>query len=190
VVAAITTPASVLMSRPVAWTILGIGLLGAAFLVISALIDRLHQNRLAAAANQEPSVTEQNDQPHTVVQSFNQQGGVTTGTYINNGPPPPTFDPRPVAENDRRSDGYHTILVGTVTSQFPAHRLEVVARAPSIRKVSLRPIDMFAIMNVLERSGEGVAAAGFDSPRGRVEIDIVTAAPEQQIELGWEFPGS
>ena len=117
--------------------------------------------------------------------SFNQSGGVTAGTYINQAPEP---ELRLISnEGKANPDGTYTSSVLTeVVAPYTPGKLIVEAFAPGIVDLDVRPQGTGVMMGGHAGKRAGLCFATVINPSGRYWLNIKTK-DEPQLSVEWRF---
>ncbi len=124
------------------------------------------------SASQQPVVSGDDN-----VVSFNQSGGQTARTIINNGPPPPEL--RGVYQGHRRNqDGtWNVVVMAQVVSAYPPGMLNLQIAAPNLLNVDIIGQDVSMTMFGPHGMREGRYEAQIMHPVGRYMITVRTSQP-------------
>jgi hypothetical protein len=133
-----------------------------------------------------PAVQPQGPSQQTNVTSHNQQGGITAGTVNVNAAPQPSVKYVQTVKNRPIAEGYLSRFEVEIEAAHAVLRIDIYARAASIIDTDLRSASgvMFD-HRTYERLG--LRGEGFASPPSRLTFDVVTVAPEDDIDLSWEL---
>jgi hypothetical protein len=130
------------------------------------------------------------------VTSYNQSGGITAHTVVNQRPEPKITRGRQLVRNQEvggssgssplspaRPPGYVTKWEVAVESDYALPQLTIVASAPSIQRVDLTPAGggFAAVTEIPPENGE--AGGGLANAHGTLILCVQTAEPEDSIQL-------
>jgi hypothetical protein len=122
----------------------------------------------------------------TTITSYNQSGGITAHTVNLNAAPEPTVNMQPLFSNQSTNGEYHSRMALVVESPYPAGNLFIAVRAPSVRRIELRPQRTGMVMMGHCGNRDGMSFANLQQPFGLIHLDVFAGAPEK-LDVEWKL---
>ena len=120
--------------------------------------------------------------------STNQSGGVTAGIYINQAPPPPTFQPIRQSSSVNADGTQTTAFLFEIVTQHPAREFTLSLNAEGLMQARVLPNRTGIFQsNYTQRDGD-VFRTSIPNAFGEYTLTIQTRRPVGQVQLDYGFP--